>query len=185
MESIIIKIEKAESGQTKDKKPFKKLKDQNGHTYNIFKLKKDGTETKAWEFYKTLENDGIGQDVGISYNEDSYTYNGKQTTSRNIVIMHEPDGQPTVIQNKETPKEKEYVPIDDKPDWDKINSQKSDDISKMNAKNNACLIVANMLRTEKYDSLQIENDIKHFANFIYNLEVGKINSETEKDSLPF
>jgi len=45
------------------------IKDETGKTYGLWELKKDNTERKAYTFFKSLPNNGVGQIVQISYNE--------------------------------------------------------------------------------------------------------------------
>ena len=54
------------------------------------------------------------------------------------------------------------VQVEEKPDWDRIRAEKTENIRWMNALNNACLLVAN-------GKMEM-NDLEALANRIYKLE---------------
>jgi len=67
-----------------------------GKTFGLWKLKKDNTETKAFQFFKTLGMEANGEMVQISYKEvpgsykDKTTGENKETTYYNIIMMKRP-----------------------------------------------------------------------------------------------
>lgn len=59
--------------------PLMKLKDQDGKTYTVFKTKKDGTVSVAWE-----QMPGLEETVQASYAEEQGEFEGKAYTRRTI-----------------------------------------------------------------------------------------------------
>ena len=57
--------------------------------------------------------------------------------------------------------------------WDKINSEKNENISWMNAKNNACLLIANHPEFDKVPSDKLRDLIYKLATKIFEMEIPK------------
>lgn len=80
-----------------------KITDQDSIKYSLWIDKADGTETKAYQFYKTLDKFGKNQNVEIQYQERQSEYNGRPVTFRNIMIMgfaHQQSFAQNVAQSK-------------------------------------------------------------------------------------
>jgi hypothetical protein len=63
-----------------------------GENFGLWKMKADGTETKAFQFLKTLGLEAVGQNVELSYTEEKGEYEGKQVTYRTIIGMKKTEG---------------------------------------------------------------------------------------------
>jgi hypothetical protein len=93
-----------------DKEKLVKIKSKEGRTYNVFKTKRDGKPTMA---YQQITDMGLqsGSRVDVGYNDSQFTNNsGAQVTSHNIAFFREAS-----VQGK---------PETDKPDWDEISRGK-------------------------------------------------------------
>lgn len=71
--------------------PMVKIKDQDGKTYTVFKNKKDGTTSVAWE-----QMPAVGDTVQIGYAEEDGEYEGKPFKRRTIRSFNSDIGQGTV-----------------------------------------------------------------------------------------
>ena len=90
-----------------DREKVVKVK-SHGRTYNVFKTKKDGKPTMAYQQLKDMELKA-GMTVDIGYNDSQYEYQGTMTTSHNIAVFKEPS-------------------IQVKPDFDKIRAEQHQSI---------------------------------------------------------
>ena len=61
--------------------PMMKIKDEKGLTYTVYKTKKDGSVSVAWEQLQTLN---LGDMVQVSFAEDTGDYEGKPVTYRTV-----------------------------------------------------------------------------------------------------
>ena len=61
--------------------PMMKLKDEKGLTYTVYKNKKDGSVSVAWEQLQTLN---LGDMVQVSFAEQTGDYEGKSVTYRTV-----------------------------------------------------------------------------------------------------
>src|SRR5262249_14024142 len=61
--------------------PMMKIKDEKGLTYTVYKNKKDGTVSVAWEQLQSLS---LGDMVQVSFAEDVGDYEGKPVTYRTV-----------------------------------------------------------------------------------------------------
>jgi hypothetical protein len=82
-----IVISAVEQKTTETGKSFIKITDEKGLKYTIWCIKKDGTEGKAFQYFKTLGFEAVGKTVGIGYKEEQGEYEGKPVTYRTIVMM--------------------------------------------------------------------------------------------------
>lgn len=85
----IITIQEVEQTTTQTGKVRFKLKDELGLTFALWKLKADGTETKAFQVLKSFGLDATGKIVELTYKEEQSTYNGKDITFRTIIGIQE------------------------------------------------------------------------------------------------
>ncbi len=83
----VIIITKVEKTLTSTRKQLIKIKDENNFSYQVWPIKKDNTESMAFQFFKTLPMDGVGMNVEISYKEEKGDYNGKPVVYRTIIGM--------------------------------------------------------------------------------------------------
>src|ERR1051325_4491794 len=93
-----VTILSVEKKATSTGKIFYKLKGDDNRSYQLWLKKADGSESKAYENLKNLENEGLGKVVEISYKEDSGTYEGKPVTYRTIVMIRLASEQPGTAQ---------------------------------------------------------------------------------------
>ena len=89
LKSLITSIESVESTTTKTGKARFKIK-AGGLNFGLWKIKKDGTDTKAYQFLSTLGLDATGEVVEIVYKEDPGEFDGKAIIYRTIVMMERP-----------------------------------------------------------------------------------------------
>lgn len=81
-----ITVKSAEIGKSVNGKTMVRIKDENNLTYMIWGEKKDGAESVAYNLFKMLPDNGIGQTISISYREEPFsTRSGGTATSRTIV----------------------------------------------------------------------------------------------------
>lgn len=92
-----------------DKEKVVKIK-AGGRTYNVFKKKKDGTDSIA---YRNVNDLGLkaGMTIDVGYKDSQYDFQGKQTTSHNIAFFREPS-----------------IQVQEDPNFDEINAKKAQDI---------------------------------------------------------
>jgi hypothetical protein len=89
---MINKVIKIQSTEFPD---AKRIKIKDGEmTYSMFRLKQDGTETKAYQFFKSLPEGGIGLTVEIGYEDKPGDYQGKPITYHTINVMRKPIEKP-------------------------------------------------------------------------------------------
>lgn len=88
LEKVIL-IQKVEKTLTKTQKKLIKVRDENNLGYQLWPIKQDQTESKAYQFFKNLPMDGMGMNVKISYKEEKSEYNGKPVTYRTIIGMQD------------------------------------------------------------------------------------------------
>lgn len=82
-----IVISAVEQKTTETGRAFIKITDEKGLKYTIWCIKKDGTEGKAFQYFKTLGFEAVNKTVGIGYKEELGDYEGKPVTYRTIVMM--------------------------------------------------------------------------------------------------
>jgi len=68
--------------------PMAKLKDEKGLTYTVYKTKKDGTTSVAWEQLQTLS---VGQSVQISFSEEIVDHPEHGTYTARTIRSFNPD----------------------------------------------------------------------------------------------
>lgn len=73
---------------TKTNRVMFKIKGSDNKTYQLWQNKSDGTESKAFETLKTLNDNGLRKTVDISYKEDKGEYEGKTIIYRTIVMLY-------------------------------------------------------------------------------------------------
>ena len=82
-----ITIESVEQTTTATGKTRFKVKSTEPLTYGMWKIKKDGTETRAYQALAQMGLDSAGQTVSIAFKEDEGEYQGKPITYRTIIGM--------------------------------------------------------------------------------------------------
>lgn len=87
LQNKVITIDSVEQTTTASGKTRFRVKTTEGLTYGLWKVKSDGTETKAYEGLKELGLDAAGREVGIAYSEEQGEYEGKPQTYRTIVML--------------------------------------------------------------------------------------------------
>lgn len=114
-----------------DKKPIN-FKDENGDKYTLFKFKKDGTKSMAYQMFETLPYGGEGSTIGIAYTEEPKTFvneQGKEIsfTQRTVMVVKKPSEIRVANQvpNTTTSTTKPVAKTEEKTDWDKIAFGKS------------------------------------------------------------
>ena len=106
-----------------DPKPIS-FKDENGDKYVLWKVKKDGQKTLAYQMFSLLPYGGDGATVGVAYNEEPKTFvnnEGKEIsfTQRMVVVVKKPNEVRAENQTPNTPKLATQAPREDKKDnWD-------------------------------------------------------------------
>jgi hypothetical protein len=102
-------------------KPVIKLKDEKGLTYTVYKTKKDGSTSVAWEQLQELN---VGDTVQIGYMEDQGEYEGKTVTYRTIRNFNKDIGEGVQRQQgsqpAETPRSEAPRGSQNNTDWDQI-----------------------------------------------------------------
>lgn len=96
-----------------------KIKDQDGLSYTFFIKKQDGTESMAYQFFKTLEANGKGVSASIGYKETQGEFKGQSVTYRNIAVMGYGNAQ-SVSKTVAQVKYHEVKKDDEQEKWDKI-----------------------------------------------------------------
>lgn len=95
--------------------PMVKIKDQDGKTYTVFKTKKDGTTSVAWDSMPA-----VGDTVQVSYAEEDGEYDGKPYKRRTVRSFNSDIGQGTL--NVEKARGGQNIASQDKSNdnfWDK------------------------------------------------------------------
>jgi len=136
----IITVSSVTNLNPEDKKPIS-FKDENGDKYTLFKFKKDGTKSMAYQMFETLPYGGEGSTIGIAYTEEPKTFvneQGKEIsfTQRTVVVVKKPSEIRVANQvpnsynsfaqhsdNSSAPKP--VAKTEEKTDWDKIAFGKS------------------------------------------------------------
>lgn len=121
----IMTITKVEKALTSTGKQLIKIKDNQNLSHQLWPIKQDGTESKAYQFFKTLPMDGIGMTARVSYKEERGDYNGKAVVYRTIIGMDNQQATNTQYRPQTLStgsfKPQEAVKITD---WDKISTGK-------------------------------------------------------------
>lgn len=127
----IITISSVTNLNPEDKKPIN-FKDENGDKYTLFKFKKDGTKSMAYQMFETLPYGGEGSTIGIAYTEEPKTFvneQGKEIsfTQRTVMVVKKPSEIRVANQvpNTTTSTTKPVAKTEEKTDWDKIAFGKS------------------------------------------------------------
>lgn len=81
----VVKISAAETKSMSNGKYMTKLKDSDGNKYTLFHTKKDGTDSKAFQSFKTFPMSGINSFVEVVYKEESFEKDGTQYTSNKVL----------------------------------------------------------------------------------------------------
>lgn len=95
--------------------PMVKIKDQDGKTYTVFKNKKDGTTSVAWE-----QMPAVGDTVQIGYAEEDGEYEGKPFKRRTARSFNSDIGNG--VANTQSPRTEANIASSGKQDetfWDK------------------------------------------------------------------
>ena len=109
LKSLITKIESVESTTTSTGKTRFKIK-AGGFNFGLWKIKKDLTDTKAYQFLETLGLNATGELVEIVYKEDEGEYDGKAITYRTIVMLKRPSEADALMAQPNTREEQTYQP---------------------------------------------------------------------------
>lgn len=92
-----------------------KLKDENKKTYSFWKVKKDGSETVAFQNWKLFK---VGDTVELGYKEESFTgKEGNEVTTKNVMNIKAAASRP--VQQSITPKPDKPETKQDEAFWDK------------------------------------------------------------------
>jgi len=98
----VITIDSVEATTTKTGKARFKIKSTEGLTYGLWKLKSDGTESKAYLGLAELGMEAAGSEIGIAFKEDKGEYEGKEITYRTIVMLNKDTSQMRVSPPQDT-----------------------------------------------------------------------------------
>lgn len=96
-----------------------KVTDHDGVKYTFFVKKQDGSDSMAYSFWKTLDANGKGTSVIISYKETQGEFKGNPVTYRNIMTMTYGMKQ-SVVQTVAHVKTQEVKKVDEQEKWDRL-----------------------------------------------------------------
>jgi len=71
-----------------------KIKSHENKTYTLWQTKSDGSESRAYQEFKLLPNNGVGRNVEIAYKEEPLNIGGKDIIMKTIVMLKEVGGTP-------------------------------------------------------------------------------------------
>lgn len=146
-------IQGVETKQTSNGKTIIKIKDQDGKSYQLWPMKQDGTESQAYQFFKTLGPTVIGKTVEIFYNEQQGEFNGKPVTYRTIATI-----KPAPANfNQSTPPQVEAKQTEGV-NWDKISWGKCKHAYLVE------IFKANINRTDTLDLTAVEKGAEKWAD---------------------
>lgn len=83
----VAKIVGAETKQMVNGKFMTKFKDSDGDSYTLFHTKSDGTDSKAFQAFKTFPMSWINSFVEVLYKEEEFSKDGKTYLSRKIAWL--------------------------------------------------------------------------------------------------
>ena len=99
MEKNELKNANIKISSIEDKGTYLRVVDNVMTRFTLFKMKKDGSQTKAYESFNDLKL-RIGDEIAIGYKEDSYIDSrGISRTSNQIVLFKPIDGIPSKLTN--------------------------------------------------------------------------------------
>lgn len=87
MENKTIIIASVEQTTTKNGSIRFRIKSVDNLTFGLWKMKKDGTKTRAYQYLESLGLEAVGKCVSIAYKEDPGEYEGKPIVYRTIIGM--------------------------------------------------------------------------------------------------
>ena len=122
----VITLEEVSQTTTSTGKTRYKIKG-GGLNFGLWKLKADGTETRAFQYLASLGLDSVGKTVKVAYKEDAGEYEGKAITYRTIIGMEQAVEMPTRQEQTYQPSSTSNQPVnyDTKNLEDKIKSLES------------------------------------------------------------
>ena len=126
MEKNELKNANIKISSIEDKGTYLRVVDNVMTRFTLFKMKKDGSQTKAYESFNDLKL-RIGDEIAIGYKEDSYIDSrGISRTSNQIVLFKPIDGIPS---EKNQILEKPIIGVtvnpEKQPNWEQLGFEKT------------------------------------------------------------
>lgn len=84
LQQMSIKITGVEQKIASNNSVYFNIKDENNKTYKLWKSIKDGSDSKAYQAFKTFENNGLGRTISAGVELQQGDFNGKPVTYRTI-----------------------------------------------------------------------------------------------------